>query len=116
MKKLAQADDIRGSFRNQDPNCLGSGDGLVLLARLQQSARPGPSMPLDGVPVRKFFPVVKNFLSCLVSPNPRIHQLSPHLQRDIGLCDVSCNRRGRFWPDDYPMMDILDRMGGHQRF
>ncbi|NKL23384.1 hypothetical protein [Rhizobium leguminosarum] len=116
MKKLAQANNVDSSFLNQNPDRLGSGDGLALLARLQQSARQGPTMPLDGVPARSFFPVFKNFLSCLVSSNPRVHQLSPHIQRDIGLCDVSCNRRGRIWCDDHPIMDILDRMGGHPRF
>ncbi len=45
MKKLAQAKDIHSSFLNQNPDRLGSGDGLALLARLQQSAGRGPPCP-----------------------------------------------------------------------
>lgn len=94
MKNSVNSSEFAILFGKQDSNRLQSDKVLILKSRLPRGSVQTITLR-EPFPKRTLLSMIKKLTAHLFSRNPCIYSLSPHLQRDIGLCDISSNRRDR---------------------
>ena len=94
MKNSANSNEFAVLFGNQNSDRRQSDNVVILTSRLPRGSLQ-TTPPCQPSSKRTLLSTIKKLKAHLFPRDPAIYSLSPHLQRDIGLSDISSNLRDR---------------------